>query len=94
MKARLAFGLSMAIDFDCYLIDEITAVGDAKFKAKSKEVFSEKLKDSQIIMISHSNEQIRTYCDCGILIKKEGIVFFDDIEALISAQNRIKNKGS
>lgn len=90
MKARLAFGLSMAIDFDCYLIDEITAVGDAKFKAKSKKVFSQKLKNAQIIMISHSKEQIRSYCDCGILMTKEGIVFYDDIEALIRAQNSTK----
>lgn len=50
MKARLAFGLSMAIKFECYLVDEITAVGDPQFKRKSRDVFSSKLLNSQIIM--------------------------------------------
>ena len=60
MRARLAFGLSMAIDFDCYLIDEITAVGDENFRKKSEQVFKEKLARSQIIMISHSHATIRS----------------------------------
>lgn len=77
MKARLAFGLSMAIDFDCYLIDEITAVGDEQFKRKSKVVFNEKLSKSRIIMISHSMAAISEYCDCGILLEKGKITFYE-----------------
>ncbi|MDA1237307.1 MAG: ABC transporter ATP-binding protein [Acidobacteria bacterium] len=83
MKARLAFGLSMAIDFDCYLIDEITAVGDENFKRKSQKVFRERLSRSQIIMISHSASAIKSYCDCGLFLTKEGLYFYDDIDALI-----------
>ncbi len=83
MKARLAFGLSMAINFDCYLIDEITAVGDQRFKRKSNEVFTERLKDSQIIMISHSAETLKKYCNCGILLDSGNISYYDDIDELI-----------
>src|SRR6056297_3589499 len=75
MKARLAFGLSMAIDFDVYLIDEITAVGDEDFKKKSKAVFQDKLARSQIIMISHSPSTIAQYCDCGLLLEGSRIRF-------------------
>ena len=82
MKARLAFGLSMAVDFDYYLIDEITAVGDESFKKKSKEVFHSKLSRSHVIMASHSMATLKAYCDCGLLLSKNGIFFYSDIDDL------------
>lgn len=85
MKARLAFGMSMAIDFEVYLIDEITAVGDESFKKKSQEVFREKLVESQIVMISHSPTTIRSYCDCGLLVTRDGITYHDDVGDLLQA---------
>lgn len=85
MKARLAFGLSMAINFDIYLIDEITAVGDENFKVKSNRIFQEKLPHSQIVMISHSASSIRSYCDCGLLMTRDGVFFYDEIDLLITA---------
>lgn len=83
MKARLAFGLSMAIDFDCYLIDEITAVGDAGFRIKSKSALEQKLDHSRVIMVSHSAEAIRSYCDCGLLLSNDGLRFFDRVDDLL-----------
>lgn len=89
MKARLAFGMSMAIDFDYYLIDEITAVGDENFKKKSRATFKEKLPHSRIIMISHSLSQIREYCDSGLLLTTEGAWYFDTIDDLIAAYRKV-----
>jgi capsular polysaccharide transport system ATP-binding protein len=89
MKARLAFGLSMAINFQVYLIDEITAVGDETFRKKSKAVFQEKLKSSQIIMVSHSAVTIKEYCDCGLLLNNGGVTFYDDVTDLINAYNML-----
>ncbi|WP_106746467.1 ABC transporter ATP-binding protein [Yoonia maritima] len=83
MKARLAFGLSMAINFQVYLIDEITAVGDETFRKKSNAVFQEKLKSSQIIMVSHSAATIKEYCDCGLLLNNGGVTFYDDVGDLL-----------
>jgi len=83
MKARLAFGLSMAIDFNCYLIDEITAVGDKSFRLRSKEVFQDKLSHASVVMISHSISTIREYCDCGVFLKDGDLYYFSDIEDLI-----------
>ena len=87
MKARLAFGLSMAIDFDCYLIDEITAVGDANFKRKSKQALEEKLDHARIIMVSHSPATIQSYCDCGLLLTHGGLQYYDTVEELLAAYN-------
>lgn len=91
MKARLAFGLSMAIDFDVYLIDEVTAVGDEDFKKKSKAVFQDKLAKSQIIMISHSAGIIKQYCDCGLLLEGNRVRYFDAVDDLLSAYKEINN---
>ncbi len=85
MKARLAFGLSLAIDFECYLIDEITAVGDKNFKKKSQRAFSEKLSSSRVIMVSHSLSEIRSYCQCGVLLKNGKLQYFDTVDDLIKA---------
>ncbi|MEH6547541.1 MAG: ABC transporter ATP-binding protein [Sneathiella sp.] len=83
MKARLAFGLSMAINFDCYLVDEIIAVGDPNFKRKSRNVFSSKLANAQIIMVSHSTAQIRDFCNCGVYLVDGRVYFYDDVGELI-----------
>jgi capsular polysaccharide transport system ATP-binding protein len=87
MKARLAFGVSLAIDFDCYLVDEITEVGDQRFKIKSKKAFSEKLKRANIIMVSHAMGTLRSYCDMGIILRDGDVIFFDDLEEAIKAHN-------
>lgn len=92
MKARLAFGLSMAIDFDVYLIDEITAVGDEKFKKKSQAVFQDKLAHSQIFMVSHSVGTIREYCDCGLIIDSGMVTYFDHIDDLLDAYHALNRR--
>lgn len=63
MRARLAFGSSMAFDFDYYLIDEVMAVGDAAFKRKSQQVFKERLQRSKVILVSHNMRLIEEMCD-------------------------------
>lgn len=84
MKARLAFGMSLAINFDIYLIDEISAVGDHRFRAKSRQIFAQKQTNAQVIMVSHSPADIRTYCDCGLILTRHGEVYHDDIDALLA----------
>jgi capsular polysaccharide transport system ATP-binding protein len=85
MKARLAFGMSMAIDFQCYLIDEVTAVGDENFKRKCEAMFRGKLRNARIVMISHSAGQIRDYCQSGLLLARGGVSYFERIDDLIAA---------
>ncbi|PVH27274.1 ABC transporter ATP-binding protein [Pararhodobacter oceanensis] len=83
MKQRLAFGLSLAISFDTYLIDEVTSVGDARFKRKCDEALLGRLATSRVIMISHSETTIRKYCQAGMLLWDRNLYEYDDIEELI-----------
>ncbi|WP_350335613.1 ABC transporter ATP-binding protein [Coralliovum pocilloporae] len=83
MKSKVAFGISMGIQFDTYLIDEVTAVGDAHFKKKCRRVFRTKLASSNIIMVSHSMRTLREYCDGAILVEDGEAIIIDDLEEAI-----------
>jgi capsular polysaccharide transport system ATP-binding protein len=85
MRARLAFGVSLAAQFDCYLVDEITAVGDALFRQKCQHAFNEKLAKSQVIMVSHSEATLRDYCQSALVLEAGTMRYFDDIEDGIAA---------
>ena len=85
MRSRVAFGLSMAFDFDYYLIDEVMAVGDAQFKAKSKEVMLARLKQSNVILTSHNMVDIRQYCNVVLHVDQGRVAVYEDIEAGIRA---------
>jgi len=87
MRSRLAFGLSMAFEFDYYLIDEVMAVGDPTFKRKSQAVFKERLARSKVILVSHNVADIRSLCDVVVLVRNGEATLFEDIEAGIAAYN-------
>ena len=89
MRARVAFGLSMAFDFDYYLIDEITAVGDERFRRKSEELFNEKRATSHIVMATHNVKQVQQFCDLGVLVHRGEVTLFDDIGEAIRAYRKI-----
>ncbi len=80
MRARLAFGLSMAIDFDIYLVDEVTAVGDARFQDKCRRAFREREARSSVLIVSHSLKTIQSYCDQCALLQHGALTFFDSVE--------------
>lgn len=81
MKARLAFALSMAIEFDCYLIDEVMAVGDSRFHDKCRYELHEKRKDRSLILVSHNAKEIRKHCTIFYVLKSGVLTRFDDADA-------------
>ena len=83
MRARLAFGVSMAIDFAYYLIDEITAVGDLSFKRKCRKVFENKLAHSRVIIVSHGLDTVRQICDFGCVLDEGRLTLHDNVEDAI-----------
>lgn len=84
MRARIAFGLSMAFDFDYYLIDEVTAVGDPHFRKKCDRALMEKKeKGAGFIVVSHAMDIVRRFCNQAIVLTSDGITHFDDIEQAI-----------
>jgi capsular polysaccharide transport system ATP-binding protein len=84
MRSRLAFGASMGIHFDTYLVDEVTAVGDAWFKNKSRAVFRERMKVSDAILVSHEMGQVRQFCDAGLVLETGKLRFFEDLDEAIA----------
>lgn len=85
MKSRLTFGASFGIQFDTYLVDEVTSVGDAAFRTKSKALFKERMRTASAILVSHEMGQVRDYCDAAVLLEDGHLTYFEDIEAGIEA---------
>lgn len=79
MRARLAFGLSLAIEFDCYLIDELVAVGDARFQQKCQDELFGRRGDRAFMMASHDMNLIASLCDRALLIENGQAKMFDDV---------------
>jgi capsular polysaccharide transport system ATP-binding protein len=80
MRPRLAFACSVAIDFDLYLIDEVTSVGDAKFRKKAREALLERSKNSNVVMVSHEMSEVRQFCDSAIVLADGNLTFYNDLE--------------
>lgn len=83
MRARLAFGLSLAIEFDCYLIDELVAVGDARFQRKCEEELFQHRAGRAYLMASHDMSLISQHCDRALIIESGSAKIFEDIEEAI-----------
>lgn len=80
MRARLAFALSLAIDFDCYLIDEVIAVGDQRFRRRSREELLEKRADRSLILATHDMEAAREYCNKALVMHRGRAKMFSDLD--------------
>ncbi len=91
MKSRLAFGLSMGIRFDTYLVDEVTAVGDANFKTKSRIVFQDRMRESGAIMVSHSTKMVRKLCDSAAVLENGKLTYYEDLDEAI--HQHLQNTG-
>lgn len=83
MRARLAFGVSMALPFDTYLIDEVTATGDAAFTAKSSTILKERLSGASALIVSHSMDMLRNLCTSGAVLDDGRIFYYARIEKAI-----------
>jgi len=80
MKARLSFAISMAIDFDCMLIDEVLAVGDQRFKERCQEELLVKRKERAIVLVSHEPGMIREICDSAYVLVEGHLHHFNEVE--------------
>ena len=88
MKARLAFGVSMGIAFDTYLVDEVTAVGDAAFRTKSNALFHNRMQQSGSVVVSHSMGLVRELCDAAVVLEAGQVIYYDDVAAAIHRHER------
>jgi len=90
MRARLAFGLSLAIEFDCYLIDELVAVGDARFREKCREELFEKRAHRAFMIASHNTELLVRHCDRALMIESGRTRIFNDVREAVDIYTWLK----
>lgn len=89
MRSRLAFGCCIAIDFDVYLIDEATSVGDQKFRKKAKQALLEKSKTASVIMVSHEMEEIREFCDSAVILHQGRLMFYENLDKALKVYENL-----
>lgn len=89
MRARLAFALSLAIEFDCYLIDEVIMVGDQNFQRKCHIELFEKRADRSLILASHNGEVIREYCNSAMVLSGGTGRMFDDVDEALDVYDAL-----
>lgn len=79
MVSRLAFGVSLAIDFDCYLVDEVAAAGDVRFRRRCEEELMARRNNGTLIMTSHDPYMLEQYCKRGAVLYSGALIFFDTV---------------
>jgi capsular polysaccharide transport system ATP-binding protein len=89
MRARFAFALSLAIDFDCYLVDEVIAAGDQRFQRRSQEELFEKRADRSLILASHIGEVVRSYCSSALILHRGRGKVFSDLDLALNIYNNL-----
>jgi capsular polysaccharide transport system ATP-binding protein len=89
MLARLAFAACLAIDFDVYLIDEVTEIGDERFRRKCAAAFRDRLRSSDIILATHNAQTIRRYCDRAAVLAGGRLELFDDLAGAFERYRRL-----
>jgi capsular polysaccharide transport system ATP-binding protein len=89
MRARFAFALSLAVDFDCYLIDEIIAAGDQRFQRRSHEELFEKRADRAMILASHIGDIVKAYCSRALVLHRGRGKLFDDLDLALDIYNSL-----
>jgi capsular polysaccharide transport system ATP-binding protein len=94
MRARLAFGTCLAIDFDIFLIDEVTEVGDDRFRQKCAEAFRDRTQRSDIILVTHNSRTIRQYCDRGAVLAKGRLELYDEIGGALDRYHQLLKEPS
>jgi capsular polysaccharide transport system ATP-binding protein len=88
MRARLAFGACLGIDFDVYLIDEVTEIGDERFRRKCVTAFRERMRRSDIILVTHNSGTIRQYCNRAAVLSNGRLELFRDVSSALDAHRR------
>nr|WP_319248901.1 ABC transporter ATP-binding protein [uncultured Celeribacter sp.] len=84
MRSRLAFGVSMGIRFDTYLVDEVTSVGDRDFKDKARDLFYDRMRQSGAIVVSHSKRMIKDLCEAGVVLDQGQLTYYHDLDEAIA----------
>ncbi|HEY4472455.1 MAG TPA: ABC transporter ATP-binding protein [Stellaceae bacterium] len=89
MRARLAFGACLAVQFETYLIDEVTEIGDDRFRQKCAAAFRDRMSSSDIILVTHNSRTIRQYCDRGAVLANGRLELYDDVSDALAHYHQV-----
>ncbi len=89
MMGRLLMGLSFAVRFDCYLVDEIISAGDQRFVARCQEMLNSRLSGASLLMVSHFAEHIRQYCRTAVVLRNGQLELYEDLDEGIAVYNAL-----
>lgn len=90
MQARLAFGVSLAIEFECYIIDEVTGAGDERFRARSEEALMARRETASLVMTSHDTTTLRAYTKRGAVLYGGTLVLYETIDEACEVHHRLQ----
>lgn len=94
MAARLAFGVSLAIKFDCYLVDEVTGAGDERFRLRAEEALYERRDRGTLVMVSHDTGTLFRYCKRGAVVYGGTVTLYDTIAEAADVHHRLQSIGA
>lgn len=89
MRSKLTFAISMAADFECYLLDEVLSVSDFSLRARATALFEEKRKGASLILVSHSSGEIRRLCDMGAIMVDGTLRMFEDVNEAVAEYEKV-----
>ena len=89
MRARLAFGLTLAVDFECFLIDEVISVGDARFQQKCYDALFVRRQHCAMILVSHDTNIIKQYCNKALVLKSGRGRVIEDVDFALEIYNTL-----
>lgn len=92
MRARLAFALSLTIEFECYLIDEVILVGDQRFHARCQEHLFSRRSDRALVLASHDARFVQEVCDSGLVLSGGRAYYFDDVREAMQAYQEFESR--
>jgi capsular polysaccharide transport system ATP-binding protein len=84
MNARLAMAASLAVEFDCYLVDEITSAGDERFRERCRAALVERRERGTLVMVSHDQQTLREHCTTGAVLENGRLTFYGTIDEAIA----------
>ena len=89
MRSRVTFGLSMAFDFDVYLMDEVSSAGDERFRKRSRERLEELNQKADFMLVDHNLWGLQFHCNRALLLHNGGLIEFDDLDEAIASHKRL-----
>jgi capsular polysaccharide transport system ATP-binding protein len=94
MVSRLAFGVSLAISFDCYLVDEVAAAGDVRFRRRCEAELMARRDNGTLIMTSHDPYMLEQYCNRGAVLYSGALVFFETVAEACEVHHALQMRQS